>query len=376
MPVPYLPLELISLILTELRLSCCEDDAIRRANGLSAALVCRSWKPLGVGVVWHRIKIEQSKEAERFLAHFDEYPQHACLVKEMVVEGCGDEVWAAEPLDECSKFIARLFRACPRVSTASLRSNGWFDAGRCVQHMAAHPAPFLQHFAVDITVLSFSLFTLFYHCSAFVDLRSLELRVLIVRPLVGSATPRRAPRLLPLAKLFMRLPFSTLEPFLVIDDLLSRVDPATLRAIDISLPTAGDVLWQRLASLPALRTLSFLTTAEPNPLPAFASLLPHLPSFQTLFRLVIVFHGDSTPPPAPSSQLTVRSFLDAIPLGLLVAVVGGLDLPLGNVESVDWSPMRHPGMCGVASMRITNDIESTSFYRVKMADGTSDWFRE
>ncbi|GAA6007445.1 hypothetical protein JCM10207_006344 [Rhodosporidiobolus poonsookiae] len=83
MPVPSLPYELISPILVHLRLSCFGDDAARRSNGLAVALVCKAWHPLGVQIIWFRLRLSSMEGAKRFARRICSSPHIAGLVREI-----------------------------------------------------------------------------------------------------------------------------------------------------------------------------------------------------------------------------------------------------------------------------------------------------
>ncbi|GAA6007618.1 hypothetical protein JCM10207_006410 [Rhodosporidiobolus poonsookiae] len=81
MNVAPLPLELVSLILTELRLSCGDDDAARRSNGLATALVCKAWQPLGVCVVWHSVRLDSPSRTRRLSERAEQFPHFPAFIK-------------------------------------------------------------------------------------------------------------------------------------------------------------------------------------------------------------------------------------------------------------------------------------------------------
>ncbi|BGP15406.1 hypothetical protein JCM10213_005094 [Rhodosporidiobolus nylandii] len=93
MPVPSLPLELVSLVLARLGPSCDEDDEdakSRRENGLSIALVCKAWRPLGEAFVWHDLVLDSPAATRRATQHFRVYPHHLQLVRDFVLRDGAD----------------------------------------------------------------------------------------------------------------------------------------------------------------------------------------------------------------------------------------------------------------------------------------------
>ncbi|BGP15446.1 hypothetical protein JCM10213_005138 [Rhodosporidiobolus nylandii] len=84
MPVPSLPLELISLVLLELRLSFRNkpgESRPPRENILNVALVCKAWKPLGLGIVWDVVLLDSPAATRRAVDHFRAYPHLLQLVR-------------------------------------------------------------------------------------------------------------------------------------------------------------------------------------------------------------------------------------------------------------------------------------------------------
>ncbi|GAA5956322.1 hypothetical protein JCM10213_001764 [Rhodosporidiobolus nylandii] len=88
MPMPFLPLEFVSLVLTELRRLCAKDvdvDLSRRDNGLNVALVCKAWKPLGLGIVWHDLTLDSPTATRRAYQHFQAHPHLLHFAQEVCV---------------------------------------------------------------------------------------------------------------------------------------------------------------------------------------------------------------------------------------------------------------------------------------------------
>ncbi|GAA6020676.1 hypothetical protein JCM10207_007821 [Rhodosporidiobolus poonsookiae] len=81
--IPFLPPELIDLILTEVRLSCGDDDDARRSNGLAAALVCKAWQPYGVAAIWHTVKLDSPEEMSRLVESAKTFPHFPPFIKEL-----------------------------------------------------------------------------------------------------------------------------------------------------------------------------------------------------------------------------------------------------------------------------------------------------
>ncbi|GAA5914901.1 uncharacterized protein JCM6883_002960 [Sporobolomyces salmoneus] len=82
MPIPFIPPELVSVILSHFLGG---DDQVLQDVGESAALVCRSWRPLGQALRWSKISIEPSSSSS-LLDHLVAHPHIAKFVQELVVK--------------------------------------------------------------------------------------------------------------------------------------------------------------------------------------------------------------------------------------------------------------------------------------------------
>ncbi|GAA6020682.1 hypothetical protein JCM10207_007823 [Rhodosporidiobolus poonsookiae] len=137
MPVPSLPLELVGLILTELRTSCGDDDKAKRSNGLAAALVCKAWQLLGVAVVWHKIELHSPGEVRRFVRRAETFPHFPPLVKEMAFGSTPernddsnnlDDVDDVDDLDDLDDAdFDDLFTSCTNLEVLSAPLVRWMD---------------------------------------------------------------------------------------------------------------------------------------------------------------------------------------------------------------------------------------------------------
>jgi hypothetical protein len=140
MPLPSLPLELVTLIVLELRLSC-DDDTARRANGLAVALVCKSWVLIGEQVVWHRVVLDSAAQATFLLKHFEEHKHLPKLVKDLKVgkptvkPASDDEASDDEALDDdedpastCAD-LASLWTCCTSITELEYDETTWMTTG-------------------------------------------------------------------------------------------------------------------------------------------------------------------------------------------------------------------------------------------------------
>ncbi|GAA5904642.1 uncharacterized protein JCM6883_003852 [Sporobolomyces salmoneus] len=87
MPIPFIPPEIVSEILSHFRLVDEEplnkdDRDIIEAVGCSTSLVCRSWRALGQAVRWRKVSIKPSSTSS-ILEHFVTHPRVSDFVREL-----------------------------------------------------------------------------------------------------------------------------------------------------------------------------------------------------------------------------------------------------------------------------------------------------
>ncbi|GAA5904687.1 uncharacterized protein JCM6883_003870 [Sporobolomyces salmoneus] len=81
MPIPFIPPEIVSEILSQLQFHLGDDDHQISDNvGNSTSLVCRSWRPLGQALCWREISIKPPS-ASSLLDHLSLYPDIRELVQ-------------------------------------------------------------------------------------------------------------------------------------------------------------------------------------------------------------------------------------------------------------------------------------------------------
>jgi hypothetical protein len=139
MPLPSLPLELVAFIVLELRFSC-DDDTVRRSNGLAVALVCKSWVLIGEQVVWHRVVLDSAAKATSLVKHFAEHKHLAKLVKDLkidepTVKPASDE--ASDDDDDNSPStraaLASLWTRCTSITEREYDETTWLNMGSFVR---------------------------------------------------------------------------------------------------------------------------------------------------------------------------------------------------------------------------------------------------
>ncbi|GAA5914864.1 uncharacterized protein JCM6883_002949 [Sporobolomyces salmoneus] len=85
MPIPFIPHEIVSEILSQFHYedeNAETDGRVNEAPGKATSLVCRSWRPLGQALRWSKISIEPSSSSS-LLDHLVSHPHIANLVQDM-----------------------------------------------------------------------------------------------------------------------------------------------------------------------------------------------------------------------------------------------------------------------------------------------------
>ncbi|BGP15432.1 hypothetical protein JCM10213_005067 [Rhodosporidiobolus nylandii] len=144
MPVPSLPLELVSLVLIELRLSCVDDADLRR-NGRSIALVCKAWQRLGLELACYRLTLDSPAKAKTTLQHLAANPHLMPLVRILIVVNSDDRARdaaqrvaaqganAPTPTDD----VVALLRGCSSLVSLQVRTPAWVDCDQLVLALSA-----------------------------------------------------------------------------------------------------------------------------------------------------------------------------------------------------------------------------------------------
>ncbi|BGP15385.1 hypothetical protein JCM10213v2_003353 [Rhodosporidiobolus nylandii] len=135
MPLPSLPLELVSLILAELRLSCRNDNE-RRTIGRNVALVCKAWESLGLGIAWHTLELDSPAKVKSATAHFATHPRLLRFVREHRVAGRGgvpaDRTPSSESGQTAADEVIALWARSPSVLSLAIITPSWLHCDRLV----------------------------------------------------------------------------------------------------------------------------------------------------------------------------------------------------------------------------------------------------
>ncbi|GAA5947132.1 hypothetical protein JCM10213_001431 [Rhodosporidiobolus nylandii] len=146
MPLPSLPLELVSLVLTELRLSC-RNDTVRRVIGRNVALVCRAWESLGLGIAWHTLELDSPARVKRATAHFATHPRLLLAVREHRVTGNHSVLANRTPSNgggpTAADDVVALWARSPNVLSLTITTPSWLDCDRLI--LVLHSLDSLRH---------------------------------------------------------------------------------------------------------------------------------------------------------------------------------------------------------------------------------------
>ncbi|GAA5991676.1 hypothetical protein JCM5350_007314 [Sporobolomyces pararoseus] len=86
MPVPTLPFDVVSAIISHLKEELQNDSAEEVQQGRMLSLVCRSWRSLGQGLCWRKVEIKLLR-LPSLLGHFARFPHLTKLVRHCTLSG-------------------------------------------------------------------------------------------------------------------------------------------------------------------------------------------------------------------------------------------------------------------------------------------------
>ncbi|GAA6007433.1 hypothetical protein JCM10207_006340 [Rhodosporidiobolus poonsookiae] len=317
MPVPSLPLELVGLILTEVRLSCDDDDAARRSNGLAAALVCKAWQPYGVAAIWHTVKLNSLHQA-RYLAeqseHFAHFPP---LIKEMSLEpSLSDDVDLAG--EDVVAELGSLWSRCTHLQVLTAEQVvPWLDYLEIALYLPSLKR--LQHLEVDGSNLAYAYpLLLLPPLATLDDLISFTLILVHMQPhrfppRPHAAKPVRCRRVD--VTLIVTHPEEGVSFFAL--SLLDGIDASSLHSLHFTAYPADLPLVDRMFRFPSLRTFHLMLQNPTAAIPLVERALHLVKSHPRPLELVIGGSGCTTPLCLGDSRsATLSTFLAAIPTSI------------------------------------------------------------
>ncbi|GAA6036119.1 hypothetical protein JCM8097_006625 [Rhodosporidiobolus ruineniae] len=372
MPVPSLPLEVVGLIVEQVRLSCENDDSARRLNGLSIALVCRAWRDFGTGVVWYRLVLDSPEKACQEHETLSAVPHLAALVKEIdISKAKALTVGArARAATASAVHVDSLLLAFPTLQCVKLSAD-W--VGTAVVLSALRHVPSLRVLFLDVTFPRLQAAPLTHqlqHLSSLVHLH-------VAGDFADEETSAfpSPPTLLPLQDLTIRCASSpnpaSVQSFAM--HLVKSIDPSTLRILQIALLPPDEQILSEVARFPHL-TVLVATFAGNAPrlydqLLAMASFLPRLKV------LCIAYCGIRQNLYSPSTP-TLSSFLDSLPTIYLLSLPGFYFNPGNNETELDPCRSAEYTVLRAVELRATavaGDEAMVTYAKVQYRDGDVQW---
>ncbi|BGP15372.1 hypothetical protein JCM10213_001436 [Rhodosporidiobolus nylandii] len=354
MPVPSLPLELIPLILTELRLFSGRDDITKRVTGRSIALVCRAWYPLGVALAWHDLVLDSPQAVKRVVELFERRPDLRCLLRNVDIIGnsLGGEPQVQSDHEPYSRIaeddIVWLWANAPGIRSLEVFDSTWIRFDETVPYL--HLLKNLQRSHIILFVPPTHLSTMFY-AALFASLATAtRLKVFcLITPCsefrwIGPSLPSSSGPPLPLKTLsFMPIRSERTNDTRVFRRTLDLVQSATLTTLTAYLEPSDLPI---LDTLPRFDNLSMIALHLEWP-DKHGPLVHH---FLTILRTLsprrlrfTLFAVDVRTPhlglvPLPAS-FTLTSFLLALPSFVALATLSHFHLRSDSVPQAQPDPL-------------------------------------
>lgn len=265
MAVPPLPLEIVALIIEELRELCeidfeDDDSSDRHSNGLAVALVCEAWRQLGQGIAWYRLVLRSAEEVESILEHFASYKHLSSCVQELKLASVDEYVDARVCKDA---VIKGLLQSCNKLRAVNLFAANWITMEKTLSHV--HGRTLLRQF--DLTLDSIEEDTLGAvesTVASLVNLEQLNLAISIIIPTTRTS-PTPPPALsnivLSIHELTLLVPLDASGQALA-SRMLDLIDPATLEMCSIAVQSDDLPLLDRLVAFPRIVIMSIATTND------------------------------------------------------------------------------------------------------------------
>ncbi|GAA6036141.1 hypothetical protein JCM8097_006636 [Rhodosporidiobolus ruineniae] len=312
MLVPPLPLEIVDLIVVQVRLSCGNDDHARRSNGRSAALVCRAWRDFGTAMFWKEVVLNSPAEAACVEQRFNSCPGLGPLVKKIYAGDPMGGPMTGQSTSGAPASLYPLLRHCSSLGTLSSTA-WWTDAPLLLQH--ASQIPSLDTFFLRIPAYGgrapdpLPLLTGLQHLSS-VSTLAFQAH-LIAEPF--SAPPPPTILLRPDCLILTAIPPSfgpTNRTFSL--GILNAVDPATLSNLAVTLFPRDDKLVRAISRFHNLDAL-FVDLEEPLKARPTLDAVLQLPAHQPKLKAVIIKTRREAGLRAAHTP-TLSSFLASLPL--------------------------------------------------------------
>ncbi|GAA5908967.1 hypothetical protein JCM6882_004957 [Rhodosporidiobolus microsporus] len=266
MPVPPLPLEVVTLIVDEVRLSCAKQRH-RRVAGLTIALVCRAWRSLGEGVCWHHLPLLDADVVRETVRRFEEAPHLARSVRKF---SCGEPVLEDEEAEAAitedlaaTKNLLAIWRCCTRVEVLGLYNAHWVNTSHFFSHLS--PSDSVQTFNFE-THRPHGATHLLRALTSFPRLSTLSIIFPKYSASADSVETLRAAPLVPLRHFdcvtTSQFPVQAAPSRPLLRELIEQIHPDTLQTVTLVHNFADLSLLDHLFRFPDLRTLTLTVLGE------------------------------------------------------------------------------------------------------------------
>ena len=372
MPLPFLPPELISEIISYLRNEDDVDEQVR--DGKAVSLVCKSWKRLGQALRWRFLYIKPARIPSVY-RHFAQYPHLAKSVRRLVYAQLKEEQSSEESCGRMAEIVTNL-----------VNLEAFEILGQLGQHLssvvqAASTLLKLRVFAIssneendttDDVIRSFS--------TGFNNLRHLHFR--LVRLNASNREDDRHPdvRNLRLVHLTIAWSCDLTEMRRVGKSFLRILDPTALETVGIGCCAVSLYALEWLLECPRLVRLriELVDVQVPSAVPEVLSILPRLPSLQ-YFRLAALPDRADETCGVDRMPIALEAVLARFPPSLRRFMTQNLDFFDYHTIPARPSPrMRHHALCG-SRLRDNEEgkVVPLSIWgeKVEGGGGRIEWYR-
>ncbi|GAA5829799.1 hypothetical protein JCM11251_007882 [Rhodosporidiobolus azoricus] len=340
MPVPPLPLEVVSLIAEEVRLSYTSEKDLR-ADGTSVSLVCRAWQPLGERIAWYTLVLDSSRKAHWANERFIDNVRLATTVRAIAVprelparekQKTSDSSQMAEWEEPGSAEanVSDILEVCELSEVLLLEEPPWLDLEVVLSLFP--PLPRLLAFHFETRIQGFAQGPRFLHAlSTMSRLYRLTLRMPDnIDYSENTSSPTSPLTLLPLEQALLRCNRWTVNQpgsprYRLTRDLLPLINPSTLRSLELNLDCDQLPLIDSAFSFPVLDKITFIFQRG-DPQAAFDYALHHVKRYSRRVQITLGacnLDGRSRPIKLFGSD-ELGTILDALPEHAAFLGVGGM----------------------------------------------------
>ncbi|GAA5906765.1 hypothetical protein JCM6882_003295 [Rhodosporidiobolus microsporus] len=336
MPVPPLPLELVSLVVDHLATLLEGEGRGRRANGTSVSLVCRSWRKLGTELAWRTVVVESVAQARSVVAHLEQHSTPASCVRELDIRN-GDASIGREFTRTVSSTLglAEVFRLPIRLGAVRVDYASWLTSSLLVHELSrTEHAATLTKLAISTSNFDCAPSIFLRELAQFSGLSSLTLQAFWtgdIGVLLSSSSPSRHLLLTHLDLSLRAGSADSILPKQFNRGILDLISPSTLRHISCTAGTLDDLPFSSLASFTTLAQITLSVVDLPITTTLFDDMIALVQNLPLLwaFRLTKGDSGETTPAQRRvlTSTFPLTKLLSLLPLHLREFVLDGFDYP-------------------------------------------------